>query len=959
MGHRVAVVLRTCLAALLSLLLATQSGAETSAPISWRVTPAYQTPVGDTALDLQDGAGAKRRIYEESYAVIIAQGDYRGGGWDPVAAAAKANADALREKLEASGYRVIVWKDLNGDDLRTVVHDVAGTIGYKSGARLFFYYFGHGSVLNEGGDEERTFLVPVDAPNPNTDEPGFFRAALPVTELAELARQMLLRHAIFVLEACRAGEVIAHLDGPPPVNPQGYLFSKDRLNPARQFLTAGNAGEDVPADAAFTALVRGGLEDGDTNGDGYITGTELMNYVTQKLPQYRRVGYPQNPEAGIIVQRATGGDMIIAPAHARAVAAGGGDLAVFKAARENALGGNVEAAVRALPMLSDPAAQHAVQWLLSQEAAQTLSFADREAFGRNLTAWPGGERRREEVERSLAATALPPVSLVRWFGDTEPMTAEGAIALAAAYEVLDLPDRIQKVVLRAFVELDTTEAQRTTLLTRWGQLLGSRAYTNRVRYLIDKGDLDATLPLLPKLDAGDRQLTEERLRILCGALTRSDPPTTCQTLRQPQPQFGNAAVSEILWLDSASVATQKADSVSAIRLITSAPAFVAPLPARTYETLIGLALLGYRQAPAPDRKRLFGTIAFDNPSLTSRMRQFVERLSVAMPTGATALRAGLTPPLNPTADDVAEQLYWRARDAEGNASPQEVQTLYASASRIPFTFYGFAAAAGLSDPEFSLDRPPNPTAADKARFEDRELVRAARLLADSGDLRRFDQLARAIADELQSAEELKLLIDLARQYSPASAVIVQRAAVAKGFPPIREGYPVINLPAGWSKAREALTLAVIRRESGFMSDTISPAGARGYFQIMPATYHDYAARHGRKVEDYAAELADPATNAAVGMELLERQAATFGRNVAVSAAAMNAGPGNATRMLAGCGHWKATAHPEDFIQCIPFAETRNYVRGVLEDYRIYLAILEGGTTKVRLPDLFRDGSFPN
>ena len=651
--------------------------------------------------------------------------------------------------------------------------------------------------------------------------------------------------------------------------------------------------------------------------------------------------------------------MIIAPAHARAFAAGGGDLAVFKAARENALGGNVEAAVGALPTLSDPAAQHAVQWLLSQGSAQMLPFADREAFGRNLTAWPGGERRRAEVERSLAATALPPVSLVRWFGDTEPVTAEGAIALATAYEALDLPDRIQRAVLRAFVELDTTEAQRTTLLTRWGQLLGSRAYANRVRYLIDKGALDATLPLLPKLEAGERQLADERLRILCQAPARSDPPTACQTPRQPQPQFGNAPASETLWLDSASVATQKADSAGAIRLITSAPAFAAPLPARTYDTIIGLAVLGYRQASAVDRQRLFGNIAFDNPSLTSRMRQFVERLSIAMPSGATALRTGLAPPLNPTAHDMAEQLYWRARDAEGKASPYAVQALYASASRIPFAFYGFAAAAGLSNGEFSLDRPPNPTASDKARFEDRELVRAARLLAEAGDLRRFNQLARAIADELQSAEELKLLIDLARQYSPASAVIVQSAAVSKGFSPIREGYPVVNLPAGWSKARKALTLAVIRRESGFMSNATSPAGARGYFQIMPGTYREYAARHGRNVENYAAELADPATNAAVGMDYLERQATTFGRNIAVSAAAMNAGPGNVTRMLAGCGEWKTSAHPEDFIQCIPFTETRNYVRGVLEDYRIYSAILEGGTTKVRLPDLFRDESFPN
>ena len=285
----------------------------------WTYPPVYVTPADKVPkFTVTDAQGGIRTLYSNSYAILILQGNYSAqSGFEPVSSVATQAGSLLRERLERRGFRVFIWKDLGSARLKDVLRDIFDDLGYDSNSRLFFYYFGHGHTVSDPADptHDRTFLVPIDVPNPSVDETGFERAAFPITQMMQYAEQSTLKHTFFAFEACKAGAVLKKpptLGGPAPPNPQGYILSAGILASVHQFLTAGNELQEVPADNSFTALVARALSDpeADANKDGYITGRELMTYVTTRLPQWKF--YPLNPESG---ERPLGstGDFIFGP----------------------------------------------------------------------------------------------------------------------------------------------------------------------------------------------------------------------------------------------------------------------------------------------------------------------------------------------------------------------------------------------------------------------------------------------------------------------------------------------------------------------------------------------------------------------------------------------------------------------------------------------------------------------
>jgi PEGA domain len=297
--------------------LSTSSFAADTGRISWSVQPTYESAGAmATPFQVRDDAGHLRTLYDRSYAVLFLEGQYQAGsGFAPVVAAALRSEILLRKKLEERGFHVFVWRDLRSKQLKDTLDEVFSTLGYKSNSRFFFYYFGHGHVIGTVSDPAgpRTFLVPIDAPNWLNDEEAFERSAVPITQVLAYANQATFKHAFFAFEACQAGAIVASLDGPRPPKPKGYLLSADLLQPVRQFLTAGNNVQEVPADNSFTTLLAGAMSDqtADINQDGYITGNELINYVATNLPQWT-ASYPLSPEHGSL-PRGTTGDFVFGP----------------------------------------------------------------------------------------------------------------------------------------------------------------------------------------------------------------------------------------------------------------------------------------------------------------------------------------------------------------------------------------------------------------------------------------------------------------------------------------------------------------------------------------------------------------------------------------------------------------------------------------------------------------------
>jgi len=256
---------------------------------SWAVRPSYETSqLLSTALIIKDTDGVSHTLYEESHAVLIIEGNYRENGWANVADPGAKNADLLVKRLEARGFHVVVWKDLTGSQLLSIISEINPNLGRVRNSRLFLYFYGHGYRLNLSADSDvtRTYLVPVDAPNPVTNEKKFLQVALPITQLLELSKQVFAKHTFFALEACKSGAIAATLDSdflfPKPL---GYVLSPEILGEDHKILTAASQDQTILANSPFTPLLAAALEHGDLNHDGYVTGSEVVSFVKENLPR--------------------------------------------------------------------------------------------------------------------------------------------------------------------------------------------------------------------------------------------------------------------------------------------------------------------------------------------------------------------------------------------------------------------------------------------------------------------------------------------------------------------------------------------------------------------------------------------------------------------------------------------------------------------------------------------------
>jgi soluble lytic murein transglycosylase len=291
----------------------------------------------------------------------------------------------------------------------------------------------------------------------------------------------------------------------------------------------------------------------------------------------------------------------------------------------------------------------------------------------------------------------------------------------------------------------------------------------------------------------------------------------------------------------------------------------------------------------------------------------------------------------------ARAYYWLARCETGTAA----QADYARAAAYPSTYYGQLAALALGDSPAALAArirtAPEPafTASDALGFALMELPRAAALLVqmnDPHDAQIFlNRLGQVGADDRTRELAAKLAIGLG---FPQSAVAIARSAGIAGQMLIAEGWPApFTPPPG---IEPAIALGIMRQESSFDPAAISGAGAMGLMQLMPAT-----ARHTSKINGIPyRNLFDPGQNMALGTVYLNSLIQNFGNCLPLAIAAYNAGPTNVANWLATNDDPEMKSAPGganiiDWIEEIPFNETRNYVQRVTESIVIYRALQTG------------------
>ena len=285
--------------------------------------------------------------------------------------------------------------------------------------------------------------------------------------------------------------------------------------------------------------------------------------------------------------------------------------------------------------------------------------------------------------------------------------------------------------------------------------------------------------------------------------------------------------------------------------------------------------------------------------------------------------------------------YWLGRAAEALGDREGARVAYAAAAAWPTTYYGQLAALAAGDDAAALGarvarvQDPMWDTGRAEAFLARDGVRAAVLLAAWGDARRarpflsrLDELAK---DGTERAMAARLALGLGL---PDEAVAIARRAGQDGVMLPGAGWPAAVSPSPGDGVERAVVLGLIRQESSFDVGATSPVGARGLMQLMPATAAAVARKLG-VVADLGALTVDAGYNMRLGTRYLADLLARFGQAIPLAVAGYNAGPGRVT-------DWMGVSDASmldmiDWIEMIPFTETRNYVQRVIENIVVYRA----------------------
>jgi soluble lytic murein transglycosylase len=328
-----------------------------------------------------------------------------------------------------------------------------------------------------------------------------------------------------------------------------------------------------------------------------------------------------------------------------------------------------------------------------------------------------------------------------------------------------------------------------------------------------------------------------------------------------------------------------------------------------------------------DAEFFSGWVALTKLGDPQRAAQHFERLRTTSSTPITQGRA----------------TYWLGRSAQALGDEPGAMRWYQSGAQYIQTFYGQLAAQKAGYQSLTLPGDPLPTPSDIRTFESRELVQAMRILAQAGEMSLFRVFAYHLDDTLPLPSDLALLMDLSRAYGEEfTAMMVGRAASQRGVLMPERMYPIRMPPPVAGAAPLEFTLAITRQESSFDPRARSHADARGMMQFLPSTGAAVARRLGMPFSNE--RLYDADYNMTLGSYHLGELMTRFGGSMLLTAVGYNAGPGRAPQWIGRCGDPRGgQVDPIDFIECVPFTETRNYMMRVMENMAVYKARLNGGT----------------
>jgi soluble lytic murein transglycosylase len=602
------------------------------------------------------------------------------------------------------------------------------------------------------------------------------------------------------------------------------------------------------------------------------------------------------------------------------------DQEVYRAAFALARANDWAAARQVASKASEPLPAKALAWFEFTHS-DTAPFADIVAFADNNPDWPLQPTLRERAEQ--AATEIPDSVLLGYFQKNPPTTPKGRLRLADVLAAAGRQEAAGSVIRALWRAPDVDPDTEQAILERYGSILGPEDHAARLDRLIAAGLSSAARRVLALAPEDERRLGEARL-----ALAALQPDAQGFVARVP-PRLRNDAA---LLIDEARWDRRLERLDAAAHVLLDAPKAVHRPAAWWAESQI----LARRLIEERNDKLAYelltrhasdeaGTLHGDSDFLAGWIA--LRRLNQPRTGYAhfTRLYQSVT-----LAASRSRAAYWAGRAAEKLGEGETSRRWFTTAAGYETSYYGQLAAMRLKRavlPKFPPDPFLNPDEVDS--FDANELVRVTRMLSEAGQ----DDLVKPFLLRLIATANTpggyKLVAGLAEATHHLDvAISAARRAGANGMPLFEMGFPMI--PVRRDGAAEApLVLAIVRQESAFDPSAVSSSDARGLMQLKPATARQVAKALSLP---FSADrlLADANFNLTLGSAYLDKMLDKFGGSYVLSIAAYNAGPARVAQWLSDHGDPRdGSIDVVDWIELIPFGETRNYVQRVLENLQVY------------------------
>ncbi|WP_162913356.1 lytic transglycosylase domain-containing protein [Rhodospirillaceae bacterium SYSU D60014] len=626
--------------------------------------------------------------------------------------------------------------------------------------------------------------------------------------------------------------------------------------------------------------------------------------------------------------------VLVAPLTATAARADSGalapsDMKIYRAAFEAVEAERWEEARQIAAYAENRLPAKVIRWLDLTRPDPRHSFDELSAFLDANPNWPLRATIQMKAERAMPDD-LPPDEVARWFRDRPQLTASGSIQKAHAMIALGLETQAALMLRRDWVRFDMSASEERKFLALSERYLKPKDHVARLDRLLWDRERAAAKRMMKRVDSGHRALAEARLLLMSmrsgvdAAIDRvpaslvNDPGLVYERARWRRRMGRASSVIELLNapLDLKNLPRPERlwnESENAARLaLARGEISVAYSLAQNHGATEGIAFA--------EAEWLAGWIALRFLSEPQVAYKHFKRLYTGVGSSVSRARGA----------------YWTGRAVEEMGNVALARSWYRKAAENLTAYYGQLAAQRLG-PDFTMrfTPPRKPTDRQLARFADRELVQVVRLLGQLDQADHTRPFLVHLTDLARTPTDHRMVAHLATELGRDDLLVtVAKAARMEEVEMVEYLYPLRLLPEH-TGPEDALILAVMRQESVFAVDAVSHAGARGLMQLMPATAR-HVARKLKLPYDRKQLTRDPILNIKLGSAYLSQMVERFSGSYLLAIAAYNAGPSRVVEWMRVYGDPREPGIDAiDWIESIPFSETRNYVQRVLENLQVY------------------------